>query len=130
MRTFSILLVDADRKNHEILRKALRKEGRLILSAYSNEEAAKLTSERLLDMIVLDYGSSKQGDSDFMKNKLNKHDKRNIPVFMFSSSNSFQTKLSSYLSGAIRYFSIPVEFEDFLIAIEKFELKKAKGATA
>lgn len=126
MRLFCILIVEAEKKYQEILHKSLQKKDRLILTAFSSNEAISITSQESVDMIILDYATSKQDGIDFMRIKFN-HETPNIPVFMMSCDVTLQTKLLSYISGAIRFFPKPVDLEELLKWIDKLEITNMKG---
>lgn len=96
-------------------------DGCLIFNADSSEEAVKIASENKIDMIILDYETSKFGGNDFIQIQFKKHETPNIPVYMMSNSVSLQTKLVSFMSGAIRFFPKPVDLDELVKSADKFE---------
>jgi len=120
MREITILVVDEDRDNVESIREALEHENRTFLSAYSSDDALQIASTTSVSLIFLDFCTSMQNGSNFMKSMFLKNPPH-VPVFMMSYRDDLSTKLLSYISGAIRFFSKPVNIDDLRAGIEQIE---------
>ena len=55
MKNFSILIIDDEKAQRDILTGYLKKKGFKIFSASSGEDGIKITNENLVDIILSDY---------------------------------------------------------------------------
>jgi two-component system, response regulator len=74
----------------------------------------------LPDLILLDINLPKVNGFDVLVNLKNNNDYKQIPVIMLTASELEVDMVKSYRSGAASYINKPVNPEDFLKAVEKF----------
>ena len=117
MPDFSILIVDEDNENRAFLAKELSREGRRLIDTSCTCIARKIIDEQSIDMVILDTGTGKHCGFGFLRGVFHNQKAPHIPVFLMSNRTDLSTKLLSYLSGALRFFSKPVDLDELLSSI-------------
>lgn len=124
MREFSILIVDEDVDSQKQISEQLNREDRKLYVTACTTEAQRIMSDQPIDMIILDTGKGAQCGFGFMQRAFNRSEPPSIPVFMMSVRNDLATKIRSYMSGALRFFSKPIDIDELISSIERFEIRK------
>lgn len=109
---YSIAVIDDDEQINKMLAELLRREGYLVLQAYSGTEAMYLLSEKRPDVVLLDLmlpGLS--GEEVLAKIK-------GIPVIVISAKIDVQNKVSVLLDGAADYITKPFDSRELLARIQ------------
>ncbi len=105
----TILIVDDDRMNVQLLDSILRTEGYRTLTASSGEEARRLALDMLPDLILLDI--MMPGESGLDTCVTMKRDPRvsDIPIIFISAMGDVKSKVEGLGMGAVDYITKPFE---------------------
>ncbi len=103
----TILIVEDSEVNQKILGELLQKQGYTVLNAASGEEALRLVTTVLPDLIILDIllpGMNGYATCIQLKDK---PATRDIPVIFISSLNSTEDKIGGFEAGGVDYITKP-----------------------
>ncbi|MBW1646335.1 MAG: response regulator [Deltaproteobacteria bacterium] len=120
----TILIVDDNLDNVELLRKRLRAVGYQTIEGYDGEQAVKMTREAKPDLVLLDIMMPKL--DGFAVCEILKKDEatRQIPVLMLTAKREVPDKVKGLDIGADDYVTKPFNFQELLARIRS--LLKAK----
>lgn len=128
-KKFTILLVDDNPNNLNVLFKALSNENYKLLAAKNGEEAIKRAEYALPDLILLDV--LMPGINGFETCKLLKENEktREIPVIFMTALSETENKVKGFEAGAVDYVTKPIQYEEVLLRVQTHltiqELKKS-----
>ena len=107
-RTSTVLVVDDEANNRNVIVAQLRNEGYLIKTAASGEEALDIIDRELPDLILLDV--MMPGISGFDVAEILKNEQRtaNIPIVMLTSLGDVSSRLTALNNGAEEFLTKPV----------------------
>lgn len=107
-RPATILIVDDEANNRNVLRAQLANDGYELLSAASGEEALALVDQRLPDLVVLD--AMMPGISGFDLAEILKSEPRTqaIPIIMLTALGDSDSRLTALTNGAEEFLTKPV----------------------
>ena len=107
-RTSTVLVVDDEANNRNVIVAQLKNEGYQIKTAASGEEALDIIDRELPDLILLDV--MMPGISDFDVAEILKSEKRtaNIPIIMLTSLGDVSSRLTALNNGAEEFLTKPV----------------------
>lgn len=116
--TTTILIVDDNLDNVNLLNKVLSGAGYQTLKAYDGEEAVRLTREYYPDLILLDIMMPVM-DGFTACEILKKDDNtRHIPILMLTAKHEIPDKVKGIEIGADDYITKPFDFRELLARIE------------
>lgn len=113
-----VLVVDDDPKASELLSLTLSQEGYLVVPAFDGEEAIEKARILRPSAITLDILLPKKDGWDVLGELKSLPETRDIPVVIVSVVEDHQKGLNL---GAVEYLVKPVERQDLLKALKKFE---------
>ncbi|MBN1164950.1 MAG: sigma-54-dependent Fis family transcriptional regulator [Candidatus Krumholzibacteriota bacterium] len=112
-----VLLVDDEDTIRMFLEKTLRDEGYEALTAATGEEALRLVTSNLPDLVLLDLKLPDINGIEVLQ-----HIKNEVPevsVIMLTAFGDIETAVSAIKQGAFDFVSKPVNLEQLLLAVEK-----------
>ena len=107
-RTSTVLVVDDEANNRNVIVAQLKNEGYQIKTAASGEEALDIIDRELPDLILLDV--MMPGISGFDVAEILKNEQRtaNIPIIMLTSLGDVSSRLTALNNGAEEFLTKPV----------------------
>ena len=116
-RTSTILVVDDEENNRNVIVAQLKHEGYVIRTAASGEEALDLIDRELPDLILLDV--MMPGISGFDVAEILKSEERttNIPIIMLTSLGDIASRMTALNNGAEEFLTKPVGRAELVIRI-------------
>ncbi len=125
--TSSILAVDDNQHNLQLLGSVLQKEGYEVAMAMNGEEALAYLREELPDLILLDVMMPTmdgfQVCEEFKKDQMN----TNIPVIFLTAKTDTDDVVKGFESGGVDYISKPFKSAELLARVKThLDLKKAR----
>src|SRR5215218_1222243 len=104
-----VLLIDDDNEDQEIFIQQLAQynPGIEVISAYNGKDALNLVSKINPNYIFLDINMPGMNGIDVLKKIKKTATIKNIPVFMYSTSDGFKSKLAAARLGVSQYFRKP-----------------------
>lgn len=110
--TKSVLLIDDDTDEHDLFIQQLSEFNKNIqvISAYNGPQAFKILDKTLPGYIFLDINMPIMNGLQVLE-KLKGHDElKQIPVYMYSTSDGYHSKKPALTLGAVGYFRKPNDF--------------------
>ena len=114
----SILLVDDNPTNLQILLDALGSNGYKLLIAKSGEEALKIISASRPVLMLLDVMMPGIDGYEVCSIIKKNEQMKNIPVIILSALNDPKDKVRGFQVGAVDYISKPFHLEEVIIRVE------------
>jgi putative two-component system response regulator len=111
----SVLLVDDDRLNVELLTAFLGEEGYLVKSAFSGVEALKAVAAAPPDLIFLDAIMPGMDGFDVCKELKDNPDTRLIPVVIVTALSASEDRIHGIEVGADDFLSKPINRHEFVL---------------
>jgi two-component system NtrC family response regulator len=117
MKKYSILLIDDEKSQRDILSGYLKKKGYTIFVALSGEEGIKITNENLIDIILSDFKMPDKTGIEVLEEvkKINPE----ISFIMITAFGTVENAVKAMRLGADDYISKPVDLDELDILIEK-----------
>jgi two-component system, OmpR family, phosphate regulon response regulator PhoB len=112
-----VLLVEDDEAISMLLRYNLEKEGYEIGLAMDGEEALLMASERLPDLVVLDWMLPKVPGIEVCRRLRAKPDARNIPIIMLTARGEETDRIRGLDTGADDYITKPFSTTELLARV-------------
>ena len=117
MKNYSILIIDDEKSQRDILTGYLKKKGYKLFSASSGEEGIKLTTQNLVDIILSDYKMSGMTGLEVLKEvkKINPQ----ISFVIITAFGTVENAVQAMQLGADDYISKPVDLDELDILIDR-----------
>jgi DNA-binding response OmpR family regulator len=113
-----ILVVEDDNDLRKMIGEALEYTGHAVILAANREEALLTLAKEMPDLILLDVMLPDGSGLDICRRAAGREDADNhVTVFIMSGKTSMESKLTSYLCGAKRFFAKPFEMNELMEAI-------------
>lgn len=112
-----VLLVEDDEAISMLLRYNLEKEGYEIGLAMDGEEALLMASERLPDLVILDWMLPKVPGIEVCRRLRAKPDARNIPIIMLTARGEETDRIRGLDTGADDYITKPFSTTELLARV-------------
>ena len=112
-----ILLVEDDDAISMLLRYNLEKEGYTVGLAMDGEEALIMASERLPDLVILDWMLPKVPGIEVCRRLRAKPDARNIPIIMLTARGEETDRIRGLDTGADDYVTKPFSTTELLARV-------------
>jgi len=108
----SILIVDDESANREVLRRILEREGHHVTVAGSGKEALEqlLLPDAAMDLVLLDQRMPSLSGLDTLKQIRQRYRTSELPVIMVTAEGEASSVVQALDSGANDYITKPVEF--------------------
>ena len=116
-KTATLLVVDDEANNRNVIVAQLKNEGYAIMTAGSGEEALELIDQQLPDLILLDV--MMPGISGFDVAEILKSEERtaNIPIIMVTALSDSKSRLAGLTNGVEEFLTKPVARAELVMRI-------------
>ncbi|MFZ3185247.1 MAG: response regulator [Pseudomonas sp.] len=114
----SILIVDDNPANCELLSKRLSRQGYNCFQAFSGKQALELIEQETPDMMLLDMVMPHMDGLEVLRTLRQRHDSISLPVLMVTAKNSGEDVVSAFAAGANDYIEKPVDFPVLLARLQ------------
>ena len=116
-KTATLLIVDDEANNRNVIVAQLKNEGYAIMTAGSGEEALELIDQQLPDLILLDV--MMPGISGFDVAEILKSEERtaNIPIIMVTALSDSKSRLAGLTNGVEEFLTKPVARAELVMRI-------------
>ncbi len=126
--TFSILIVDDEARNIQLLGNLLKKNGYEVEFALDGENALKWVDNRPFDLILLDIMMPKMDGYEVCSLIKKKRDKQHIPIIFLTAKADTEDIVKGFESGCSDYITKPFRAPELLARVKKeVELKTLRG---
>ena len=115
--TSSVLVVDDNPDNVNILKKILAREGYAVSSATSGPEALKIIQDAEVDVLVTDMSMPEMDGITLLKKA--KALKKNLPVIIITAFGEWGPYAEALREGAADFLSKPFKVDEILKVIRR-----------
>ena len=133
---YTILVVDDDELNRDMLSRRLERKEYRVLVASDGSEALEMAGRELLDLVILDIMMPGMSGLEVLKILRQTRSATELPVIMASAKGESQDVVNALELGANDYATKPLDFPVLLARIEAqlrlkvpFESEKAADST-
>jgi signal transduction histidine kinase len=123
----SVLIVDDERLNRDLLEVMLKPEGFVLVSAASGEEALSLIARQPPDLILLDVMMPGMDGYEVARRIKGNHGARNIPIIMLTALDGRDTKMHGLNAGAEDFLTKPVDRAELCVRVRNLLRLKEYG---
>ena len=114
----SILVVDDQPINVQLLKRKLEREGIRVTAAYNGLEALDLTKKVMPDLILLDVMMPDMDGIEVCQRLQADETTRGIPVIFITARTTKESKLEGLGVGAVDYITKPVDLDETLARVQ------------
>jgi two-component system cell cycle sensor histidine kinase/response regulator CckA len=122
-----VLIVDDERHNRQLLEVMLAREGLVLLSAASGEEALAMVAQHSPDLILLDIMMPGMDGYAVVTAIKTNASTRNIPVIMVTALDDRDARLLALNAGAEDFLTKPVDRAELTVRVRNLLRLKAYG---
>jgi CheY-like chemotaxis protein len=114
----SILVVDDQPINVQLLKRKLEREGLRVIAAYSGLEAIDLVEREVPDLILLDVMMPDMDGIEVCQRLQAGESTRSIPVIFITARTAKESKLEGLSAGAVDYITKPIDLDETLARVQ------------
>jgi CheY-like chemotaxis protein len=114
----SILVVDDQPINVQLLKRKLEREGIRVTAAYNGLEALDLTKKVMPDLILLDVMMPDMDGIEVCQRLQADDSTRGIPVIFITARTTKESKLEGLGVGAVDYITKPIDLDETLARVQ------------
>jgi PAS domain S-box-containing protein len=120
IRSRSVLVVEDNEPNRELLERILRRMGDIdIATASTGAEALRLASNRHRDLVLLDLGLPDMDGAEVLQRLLADPETRDVPIAVLSADATDDRQRALLEAGAVRYLTKPFNIAELMEAISQ-----------
>jgi signal transduction histidine kinase len=123
----SVLIVDDERRNRDLLGVMLKPEGFVLMSAASGEEALSMVARQPPDLILLDVMMPGMDGYEVARRIKAHHVSKNIPVIMLTALDDRDTRMHGLNAGAEDFLTKPVDRAELCVRVRNLLRLKEYG---
>ena len=122
MKNYSILIIDDEKSQREILSGFLSKKGNKVYTAESGSEGIKIIKEQIVDIVLSDYKMPEMTGIEILEEVsiINP----NISFVIITAYGTVENAVKAMRLGAIDYISKPVNLDELEILLTRIIEKK------
>jgi len=120
----SILIVDDERDNIDVLKLFLMKKGFNVLTALNGPEALRICDEVLPELVILDVMMGGMDGFEVCQRLKSRPDTARIPIIFLSAKAEATEKVKGFQAGGADYVTKPYSFQELEARIISNLLKK------
>ncbi|MDM8536769.1 hybrid sensor histidine kinase/response regulator [Desulfobacterales bacterium HSG17] len=125
----SVLLVDDNSQNLQVLADILRNRNYKVATAKSGLKALKFISKKKPDLVLLDIMMPEIDGFEVCRRLKENHETNDIPIIFISALTSTDDKLKGFESGGVDYITKPFQKEEVLARVNAhLKLKQTQKA--
>lgn len=115
--TPTVLVVDDNRDHSHALAKIFERAGYHVTAASDGQEALRILTERLCDLVITDLRMPRMSGLDLLRNirAMSPH----LPVLIVTAFGEWTTYIEAMDCGCVDYLNKPVRRDDILMAARK-----------
>lgn len=114
----TVLVVDDEEFNRDILNRRLSKKNYNILEASSGDEALSIIENQNVDMVLLDIRMPGKDGNEVLREIRSKYQPTELPVIMVTAESDTNSLVNSMGLGADDYVTKPIDFKALLARME------------
>ncbi len=114
----TILIVDDQPINVQLLKRKLEREGMRVMAAYSGIEAMDMVRKDKPDLILLDVMMPDMDGIEVCQRLQASDDTRSIPVIFVTARTSKEGKIEGLNVGAVDYITKPIDLDETLARVQ------------
>ena len=114
MSRASLLVVDDNEANRDVLSRRLRQRGFEIAVAADGPSALALTAQSAFDLILLDVEMPGMSGLEVLSQLRKAHSRTELPVIMVTARSSGEDIVEALAFGANDYVTKPIRFDQLL----------------
>jgi two-component system, sensor histidine kinase and response regulator len=114
----SILVVDDQPINVQLLKRKLEREGIRVVAAYTGIEALELIKKEKPDLILLDVMMPDMDGIEVCQRLQANEQTRGIPVIFITARTTKESKLEGLGVGAVDYITKPIDLDETLARVQ------------
>ncbi|MBM3853904.1 MAG: hybrid sensor histidine kinase/response regulator [Verrucomicrobia bacterium] len=114
----SILVVDDQPINVQLLKRKLEREGLRVIAAYSGLEAIELVGRETPDLILLDVMMPDMDGIEVCQRLQADENTRSIPVIFITARTAKESKIEGLSAGAVDYITKPIDLDETLARVQ------------
>lgn len=114
----SILVVDDQPINVQLLKRKLEREGIRVVAAYNGLEALEMVRKDKPDLILLDVMMPDMDGIEVCQRLQGNEDTRGIPVIFITARTGKDSKLEGLGVGAVDYITKPIDLDETLARVQ------------
>src|SRR3954468_24623979 len=118
MATPSILVVDDQPINVQLLKRNLEREGIRVFTATNGAEALDVTAKEKPDLILLDVMMPDMDGIEVCQRLQAKEDTRSIPIIFITARTNKESKLEGLAVGAVDYITKPIDLDETMARVQ------------
>jgi class 3 adenylate cyclase len=124
--TATLLVVDDDEGNRDVLGRVLQSKGYRVLLAASGPEALEIVDSQPVDLVLLDIMMPGVSGLDVLKALRERHPRETLPVIMATAKDQAKDVVDALRMGANDYVTKPLDFPVVMARTEaQLSLKRA-----
>jgi two-component system, sensor histidine kinase and response regulator len=113
-----ILVVDDQPVNVQLLKRALEREGFVVIPAHGGQEALDLVERERPDLILLDVMMPEMDGIEVCQRLQQDGRHKNIPVIFITARSSKEGRLAGLGVGAVDYITKPIDLDETLARVQ------------
>ncbi len=118
MAAFSILVVDDQPINVQLLKRKLERENLRVIAAYNGLEALDQVSREMPDLILLDVMMPDMDGIEVCQRLQANESTRGIPVIFITARTNKESKLEGLGVGAVDYITKPIDLDETMARVQ------------